>query len=155
MITNTVSFLLQCLQIMRSFLKIICGKNVLIMQNFIQLVCSNVDAIGLSNVQDVLYNNTMNTSILSTLLALYSQNKHHFCQVLQFDLFLPFIDSCFFIQQIFSLLKLYVFKLICVCGNGNLCTLVTRNSMGQWKTGYRKWSQNWYPGHSQKDMWNT
>ena len=47
--------------------------------------------------------NTMNTSILPRILALYSQNKHHFGQVLHVWSFSVICRQYFFIQHSFSI----------------------------------------------------
>ena len=70
------------LKIMRNFSGILCrkmcwlwGKEHWIMQKFEHLV--NITLIPWAFPM-----NTKNTSILPTVLALYGQNKHNFCQVL-------------------------------------------------------------------------
>ena len=69
----------------------IMRKNVLIMQkkdwimrkNW-KILWSEVDPLGLSDAFQCAGSNvnTMNTSVLPKILALHSQNKHHFCQAL-------------------------------------------------------------------------
>ena len=75
--------------------------------------------------------NTMSTSILPRILALYSQNKHHFCQVLHVWSFYAIRWQVFLHStQFFDLNLRQEHKLTCICSK--LCSvvsLVTRHLM--------------------------